>query len=50
MRFTAIYGNQQGEFSSERYWKHREYQAVIGCATVLAVLAVKLMFVARTLA
>jgi protein-S-isoprenylcysteine O-methyltransferase Ste14 len=38
------YGNQRGEFSRERYWKHREYQAVIGCAAVLAVLAVKMIW------
>src|SRR2546423_1652524 len=25
------YGNQRGTFSSDRYWKHREYQAVLGC-------------------
>jgi protein-S-isoprenylcysteine O-methyltransferase Ste14 len=43
MRLTR-YGNQRGEFSSERYWKHREYQAVLGCAGVLAVLAVKLIW------
>lgn len=42
-RFTR-YGNQRGAFSSERYWKHREYQAVIGCVVVVAVLVVKLMW------
>ena len=42
MRLTP-FGNQRGEFSSERYWKHREYNAVIGCVIVLAVLIVKLM-------
>ena len=41
MRFTR-YGKQIGEFSSQRYWKHREYQAVIGCIAVLAILLVKL--------
>ena len=43
MRFTR-YGNQRGSFSSDRYWQHREYQAVIGCLAVLAVLVVKLMW------
>jgi protein-S-isoprenylcysteine O-methyltransferase Ste14 len=38
------YGNQQSAYSSERYWKHREYEAIIGCAVVLAVLVVKLMW------
>ena len=42
-RFTR-YGNQPGAFSSERYWKHREYQAVIGCVVMLAVLVVKLVW------
>ncbi|MGB6774423.1 MAG: isoprenylcysteine carboxylmethyltransferase family protein [Terriglobales bacterium] len=29
-------------YSSARYWKHREYQASIGCAVVLAILVIKL--------
>jgi protein-S-isoprenylcysteine O-methyltransferase Ste14 len=37
------YGSQQSAYDSARYWKHREYQASIGCAVVLAVLAVKLV-------
>jgi protein-S-isoprenylcysteine O-methyltransferase Ste14 len=43
MRLTR-YGNQRGAFSSERYWKHREYNAVVGCVVVLAVLVAKLVF------
>ena len=42
MRLTR-YGTQRGTFSSERYWKHREYNAVLGCVAVLAVLVVKLL-------
>jgi protein-S-isoprenylcysteine O-methyltransferase Ste14 len=38
------YGSQHGAYSSARYWKHREYQAAIGCAAVLAILIVKLLF------
>jgi protein-S-isoprenylcysteine O-methyltransferase Ste14 len=38
------YGNQQSAYSSARYWKHREYEASIGCAVVLAILAAKLIF------
>lgn len=38
------YGNQQSAYSSARYWKHREYEASIGCAVVLAVLVVKMMW------
>jgi protein-S-isoprenylcysteine O-methyltransferase Ste14 len=38
------YGGQQSAYSSARYWKHREYQASIGCLVVLAVLVVKLVW------
>jgi protein-S-isoprenylcysteine O-methyltransferase Ste14 len=38
------YGSQQSAYSSARYWKHREYEASIGCAVVLAVLIVKLVW------
>jgi len=38
------YGSQQGTHSSERYWKHREYEASIGCVVVLAVLIIKLIW------
>ena len=39
------YGSRQSAYSSARYWKHREYQAAIGCAAVLAILIAKLIFV-----
>ena len=42
-RLTA-YGSQQSAYSSARYWKHREYQAIIGCAVVLGVLVIKLLW------
>jgi len=42
MRLTR-YGNQHGTFSSDRYWKHREYNAVLGCIALLGILIVKLM-------
>ena len=38
------YGNQQSAYSSARYWKHREYEASIGCLVVLAILAAKLVW------
>ena len=38
------YGRQQSAYSSARYWKHREYEAGIGCAVVLAVLVLKLVW------
>jgi protein-S-isoprenylcysteine O-methyltransferase Ste14 len=43
MRLTR-YGDQRGAFSSKRYWKHREYNVLVGCAVVLAVLVVKLVW------
>jgi protein-S-isoprenylcysteine O-methyltransferase Ste14 len=38
------YRSRQSAYSSARYWKHREYEASIGCAVVLAVLIVKLLW------
>ena len=38
------YGSRQSAYSCARYWKHREYEASIGCAVVLAVLIVKLLW------
>jgi protein-S-isoprenylcysteine O-methyltransferase Ste14 len=38
------YGNQHSAYSSARYWKHREYQASLGCVVVLAVLVIKLVW------
>ena len=38
------YGNQQAAYAPERYWKHREYQAALGCAAILAILAIKLVW------
>jgi protein-S-isoprenylcysteine O-methyltransferase Ste14 len=37
------YGAERSAYSSARYWKHREYEASIGCAAILAILIVKLM-------
>jgi protein-S-isoprenylcysteine O-methyltransferase Ste14 len=37
------YGNQQAAYSSARYWKHREYEASIGCVVLLAILIAKLI-------
>ena len=36
------YGGSQSVYSSERYWKHHEYEASIGCVVMLAILIVKL--------
>src|SRR5260370_32265819 len=37
------YGSRQSAYSFSRYWKHREYEASIGCAVVLAILVVNLI-------
>jgi protein-S-isoprenylcysteine O-methyltransferase Ste14 len=37
------YGAKQGAYSSARYWKHREYEASIGAAALMAVLVAKLL-------
>ncbi|MGA3088866.1 MAG: isoprenylcysteine carboxylmethyltransferase family protein [Terriglobales bacterium] len=37
------YARERSAYSSARYWKHREYQASIGCVVVLAVLVAKLI-------
>ena len=38
------YPGQPGEYSAERYWKHREYRASLGCAIVLLILIAKIVF------
>jgi len=38
------YLSQHSAYSSARYWKHREYQALIGCAVVLGILVMKLVW------
>ena len=37
------YRGQPGEYSAERYWRHREYQASLGCAIVLLILIAKII-------
>jgi protein-S-isoprenylcysteine O-methyltransferase Ste14 len=38
------YGSQHSAYSPARYWKHREYQAIIGCAVVVCILVIKLVW------
>jgi protein-S-isoprenylcysteine O-methyltransferase Ste14 len=45
-RFRA-FGNAKGSFSWALYCKHREYNAVLGTAAILAVLAAKLVWWSR---
>ena len=40
----SAYRGQQSAYSSARYWKHREYEAAIGCVVMLAVLVLKLVW------
>jgi protein-S-isoprenylcysteine O-methyltransferase Ste14 len=45
-RFTA-FGNACGAFSRELYWKHREYNAVLGVALMIAALVAKMRWWSR---
>src|SRR5208337_2806997 len=38
------YRTERSAYSSERYWKHREYEASIGCGVMMAILVIKLIF------
>ena len=42
-RFTA-FGQAKGRFSWALYWKHREYNAVLGTGVMLLILATKLVW------
>ena len=41
------YRSQKGEYSSARYWKHREYQASLGSVAMLVILVVKVLMFPR---
>lgn len=45
-RLTPFPGGS-GAFSSSLYWKHREYNALIGSAAILAALAAKLHWISK---
>ena len=36
---------RQGEFSAQLYWRHREYNAVLGAGAVMAALVAKILWV-----
>jgi protein-S-isoprenylcysteine O-methyltransferase Ste14 len=40
----SAFGKQQSAYSSARYWKHREYEASLGCIGLLAILVAKLVW------
>ena len=42
-RLTA-YSSRQGAYSFTLYWKHREYNVILGCVAVLASLVAKLLW------
>jgi hypothetical protein len=37
-------GARQGQFSAQLYWKHREYNALLGTAAMMVALAAKLLW------
>jgi hypothetical protein len=41
------FGDGDGAFSRPLYWQHREYNAVLGTAALLAALAAKLLWAPR---
>ena len=46
-RFLPRWGpaqNRQGGFSGQLYWKHREYNALLGAGAMMAALAVKMIW------
>lgn len=45
-RLSASGGNQ-GAFSWDLYWKHREYNATLGCAAIMAALLLKLYWISK---
>jgi protein-S-isoprenylcysteine O-methyltransferase Ste14 len=40
----SAFGKQQSTYSSARYWKHREYEASLGCLVLLVILVAKLVW------
>jgi protein-S-isoprenylcysteine O-methyltransferase Ste14 len=43
----TAYQSQSGSFSRSLYWQHREYNAILGTAAVLAALVAKLFWASR---
>ena len=43
-RFTSASGAVRGSFSKELYWKHREYNALVGSAAMMLALALKIIW------
>jgi protein-S-isoprenylcysteine O-methyltransferase Ste14 len=43
-RLTSASGTVRGAFSKELYWKHREYNALVGSAAMMLALALKIIW------
>jgi protein-S-isoprenylcysteine O-methyltransferase Ste14 len=43
----SYFGGVRGRFSWDLYWKHREYNATLGSAAMMAALMAKLLWVSR---
>src|SRR5438270_12627210 len=43
-RLTSASGTVRGTFSKELYWKHREYNALVGSAAMMLALALKIVW------
>jgi protein-S-isoprenylcysteine O-methyltransferase Ste14 len=43
----SYFGDAHGRFSWDLYWKHREYNATLGSAALLAALMAKLLWISR---
>jgi protein-S-isoprenylcysteine O-methyltransferase Ste14 len=41
----SAFHDSRGEFSWDLYWKHREYNAVLGSVAMMAILAAKLLWI-----
>ena len=47
-RLTSASGAVRGTFSKELYWKHREYNALVGSAAMMLALALKIIWHSRS--
>jgi protein-S-isoprenylcysteine O-methyltransferase Ste14 len=43
----SYFGDAHGRFSWDLYWKHREYNATLGSAALMAALITKLLWISR---
>jgi hypothetical protein len=43
----SCFGDARGRFSWDLYWKHREYNATLGSAALMAASIAKLLWISR---